>query len=386
MTHQIPSAQKNPRFTGIKTFFRLPYRMLEEAQKEGYDVALFGVPFDGGTSYRPGTRFAPTKIRELSSLGRGYHPHYAVNFMEKIKLLDVGDSEVVPVDIIQSHKSIQAFTKEVLEGKRTQGSEARVGAETGARVGVETGAEAKTWSWSWEKTGAEATRVEVGTRAEAKTEVGARVGVEAGKGTCRFVAVGGDHSITLPLLRALHAKYNEKLALIHFDAHFDTYPMAWGNEYHHGSFLRHAIQEGLVEPTACLQIGIRGPFNAQEDELFVKEHGVLSFTTEDVKRKQLSGFSEVLQSFVKKIKSRPVHLTFDIDVLDPAYAPGTGTPVMGGLTSYEVQSLLREIKKALPSRQVVSADLVEVSPPYDPSEITAVNAVGILFEILHLFV
>ena len=343
MTHQIPSAQKNPRFTGIKTFFRLPYRMLEEAQKEGYDVALFGVPFDGGTSYRPGTRFAPTKIRELSSLGRGYHPHYAVNFMEKIKLLDVGDSEVVPVDIIQSHKSIQAFTKEVLEGKRTQGSEARVGAKAGAGVG-------------------------------------------AGKGTCRFVAVGGDHSITLPLLRALHAKYNEKLALIHFDAHFDTYPMAWGNEYHHGSFLRHAIQEGLVEPTACLQIGIRGPFNAQEDELFVKEHGVLSFTTEDVKRKQLSGFSEVLQSFVKKIKSRPVHLTFDIDVLDPAYAPGTGTPVMGGLTSYEVQSLLREIKKALPSRQVVSADLVEVSPPYDPSEITAVNAVGILFEILHLFV
>ena len=334
MTYQAPSARKNPRFTGIKTFFRLPHQTLEETKKGDYDVALFGVPFDSGASYRPGSRFAPMKVRELSSLGRGYHPHYAVNFMDKINVLDLGDSDVVPVDIVKSYESIQTFAKKILQGGE----------------------------------GGEAT----GKRAEENRHH-------------RFIAVGGDHSITLPLLRATHEKYGEKLALIHFDAHFDTYPAAWGSEYHHGSFLRHAIQEGLVEPQACLQVGIRGPFNDHVDEGFVKEHGVTFVTTETLKRGGLQSFSDLLLSFQQKIASRPTYLTFDIDVLDPAYAPGTGTPVMGGLTSYEVQSLLRELKKSLPSMHLVAADLVEVSPPYDPSDITSLAAVGVLFEILHLF-
>ena len=190
----------------------------------------------------------------------------------------------------------------------------------------------------------------------------------------RFVSVGGDHSTTLPLLRAAHKKYG-KLKLIHFDAHLDTYPAAWDCEYHHGTFVRHAVEEGLIVPDQSLQIGIRGPLAGKEDLDFVNKHKIKVTTVDDV-RKDFKKFLSDLPEFTEG----PVYISFDIDCLDPSCAPGTGTPVPGGLTTYETQNILRALK----IKQLVGADIVEVSPPFDSSDITALAAVDTMFELLCL--
>ena len=161
--------------------------------------------------------------------------------------------------------------------------------------------------------------------------------------------------------------------MIHFDAHFDTYPPAYGGEeYHHGTFVRHAVLEKCVRQV--IQIGIRGPFTAKTDQDFVKKHGIKVWTVDDIKQKSLQAFSEI-----SKLKG-PSYLSFDVDCLDPAYAPGTGTPLPGGLSSYEVQTILRQIQ----FENLVGGDVVEVYPCYDSSDITSLIAVSVLFEILNL--
>jgi guanidinopropionase len=294
-----------PRFSGVKTFFRLPH----VGMNESYDVGILGVPFDGGVSYRPGARFAPSKVREFSSLGRGYHWSRGINVFDQLKVADIGDCPTVPISLEKSYELIEKHLSEVLALDK------------------------------------------------------------------RVISIGGDHSITLPLLRAYHKKQGQKLNLVHFDAHLDTYPAAWGFEYHHGSFVRHAIEEGLVNGEGCIQIGIRGPLAGGDDLEFVNKHGLQVVTVDDVRDKGIKG---VLAS-LRKLEG-PTYLSFDIDCLDPVYAPGTGTPVPGGLTSYEVQKLLR----GLEIKNLVGADIVEVSPPYDPSDITAITAVDVAFEILCL--
>lgn len=306
MDFQPLSGRDFPRFSAIKTFFRLPIAPLEEA----YDVALFGVPFDGGVSYRPGTRFAPTRIRECSSLGRGFHWARGEQVFAKIKCADIGDCPTVPIDLNQTYSKIEAFTQELLQRNK------------------------------------------------------------------RFVAVGGDHSVTLPLLRALKKKYQVPLNLIHFDAHFDTYPAAWGCEYHHGSFLRHAIEEGLVNPKSTVQIGVRGPLAGGADLDFIKKHQITSLSMDDVRKGGLDSFLKRLPEFL----TGPTYLSYDIDNLDPAFAPGTGTPVPGGMSTYEVQQILRTLKV----KQLVGADIVEVCPAYDHGDITSMAAVDAIFEILAL--
>lgn len=301
------SGREFPRYSAIKTFFRLPYVELNS----DFDVALFGIPFDGGVSYRPGARFAPSQIREVSSLGRGYHWSRGLHIFKNKNFADIGDCSTVPISLEQTYEKIEKFITQLVSNHK------------------------------------------------------------------KFIAVGGDHSITLPILRALKKHYQSKLALIHFDAHLDTYPAAWGCEYHHGSFARHAIEEGLVDSKNMIQLGIRGPLADSTDLDFIKKHQINVKTIDDIRDKKLNDFLTELPVFNSDI---PVYISFDIDCLDPSYAPGTGTPVPGGLTSYEVQRILRHLK----IKNLVGGDIVEVLPASDPSEITSLVAVDVMFEMMCL--
>lgn len=301
------SGREFPRFSGINTFFRLP--VVAPTQPD-YEVALFGIPFDGGVSYRPGARFAPARIREASSLGRGYHMKTEINFLEHLKVADIGDCPTVPIDLAQTYQRIEEFVGNLMSLNK------------------------------------------------------------------KFISIGGDHSTTLPVLRALKNKYGP-VRLIHFDAHLDTYPAAWGCDYHHGAFARHAVLEGLVAPQELYQFGIRGPLASRDDLDFVQQHKIQVHTVDDIRR---SGIFAFCQNQISQLDSRPTYISFDIDCLDPAFAPGTGTPVVGGLTTYETQQILRHLK--IPN--LVGADIVEVLPAYDPSEITCLAAVDTLFELLTL--
>lgn len=301
------SGREFPRYSAIKSFFRLP---VATSIDQDFDVGIFGVPFDGGTSYRPGSRFAPASVRELSSLGRGFHMGRGISIFEKLKAADLGDCPTVPIDLMQTYLKIEEFVTALLTFQK------------------------------------------------------------------RFLCVGGDHSITLPILRALNKFYKTPLNFIHFDAHLDTYPAAWNCEYHHGSFLRHAVEEKLVDPARVLQIGIRGPLSVPEDLLFSQTNGVRILTVDDIRQEPLPIVLRNLPSFEEGL----TYISYDIDVLDPAYAPGTGTPVPGGLSTYEVQKIFR----ALNIKNLVGGDVVEISPPFDQSGITALAGVDALFEMLAL--
>ncbi len=308
MDYKPLSGREFPRFSAIKTFFRLPVVDLSS----DYDVALFGVPFDGGASYRPGARFAPSQVREASSLGRGFHLlGGGIPVFDRIKVADIGDCPVVPIDLQQTYGKIELFVGKILENKK------------------------------------------------------------------RFIACGGDHSITLPILRALRKYYQKPLNFIHFDAHSDTYPAAWGCEYHHGSFARHAVEEGLVAPTQMLQIGIRGPLSSSDDLTFPQENKMRVITVDEVREMPLRDFLKTIPPFDN---GSPTYISFDVDSLDPAYAPGTGTPAIGGLTTYETQKILQSLR----IQNLVGSDVVEISPPSDHADLTSLAGVDVMFNILAL--
>ncbi len=304
MKYEPLSGREFPRFSGIKTFFRLPHVAVDN----DYEVALVGVPYDGGVSYRPGARFAPTHVRQASSLGRGFHWSRGVNVWSAKKFADIGDVPIVPISQEKTYEQITAFYDGLMKHNK------------------------------------------------------------------RVIAVGGDHSVTLPILRSLKKKHGV-LNLIHFDAHLDTYPAAWDCEYHHGTFARHAVEEGLVNPKHMLQIGLRGPLAGMQDLEFVKKHGIQATTVDDIRIGGLEKFISTLPKF-----EGPTYISFDIDCLDPAYAPGTGTPVTGGLTTYETQRILRALK----IENLVGSDVVEVCPAYDHADITALAAVDTMFELMCL--
>ncbi|HEC8327446.1 TPA: agmatinase [Providencia rettgeri] len=187
--------------------------------------------------------------------------------------------------------------------------------------------------------------------------------LESGK---RCLTFGGDHFVTLPLLRA-HAKHFGKMALVHFDAHTDTYGN--GSQYDHGTMFYHAPKEGLIDPTRSVQIGIRTEHDSDN-----------GFTVLDAGQVNDRGVDEMVAQIKEIVGDMPVYLTFDIDCLDPAFAPGTGTPVVGGLTSDRALKLLRGLQPL----NIVGMDLVEVAPAYDQSEITALAAASIALEMLHI--
>lgn len=185
--------------------------------------------------------------------------------------------------------------------------------------------------------------------------------------------VGGDHTVTLGALRAL-AQVHGPLGLVHFDAHSDTYGPAWDQPIHHGTVFRNAVEEGLLRPRDLLQIGIRGPLTEAHDHRFAEDHGFRILTPHAVKQ----DLAAVRAQISALAGTGPIYVSFDMDVLDPAYAPGTGTPVPGGLTSFEALELVR----GLSGLSVVGLDVVEISPDHDPSGNTALVAATLLSQML----
>ena len=190
-----------------------------------------------------------------------------------------------------------------------------------------------------------------------------------------LIAFGGDHGITLPLLRAL-AKRRGALGLIHVDAHVDTWPDNFGQAFAHGTVFYHAISEGLVEPRRMVQVGVRSPVERGVHD-WTRGQGVTMITAQDVHER---GPTAVAEQIRRVLGDAPVYLSFDIDALDPAFAPGTGTPEIGGLASWQAQAIIRRLL----GLQFVGMDLVEVCPPYDVAEITALAGATMAWEYLCL--
>jgi len=304
MTHQPRPPFQSPRFAQPATFMRLPH----VTDPKGLDVAIVGVPFDGGTSYRPGSRYGPREIRNQSSLIRPYGFFQKVSPFDRLNVADAGDIDAAPVSIEKCYEAVEARIGDI--------------ADAGARP----------------------------------------------------IVIGGDHSISLPVLRAL-AKRHGPVALVQFDAHIDTWDEYFGGKYFHGTPFRRAIEERLVDGRRFVQVGIRGPMFGEDDFDFHRDHGITVIDIEQVKDR---GVAWVVAE-IRRIATGPAYMTFDIDGVDPAFAPGTGTPEVGGLTSHEAQRLVR----GLGALSLVGGDIVEVSPLYDgPGQITAVLASNLMFEFL----
>ena len=296
-----------PRYSGVATFMRLP----QISAAERLDVALIGVPYDGGVTYRSGTRFGPRHIRDQSAIIRPYNPVLDISPFTQLRVADYGDLSTNPLSMEDTFARITAGLKTVLDA-----------------------------------------------------------------GTIPM-CVGGDHSILLPILRAIHGAHGP-VALIQLDAHSDTWAEYWGIKYSHGTPVRRAIEEGLLAEPLVLQVGLRGQLYDADDMKYAREHGIVMITAEEFHEHGLPLVREKLKAF----RDLKTYLSLDIDVVDPAFAPGTGTPQVGGLSSAQILGLVR----ALQGLNLVGCDLVEVSPEFDSSEITSLLAANLLFEQLCLFV
>jgi len=297
-------ASLTPRYAGIATFAKLP--RIEEVGAA--DIAVLGVPFDSGVSFRPGARFGPSHVREASRLLRPYNPAQDASPFALKQVVDAGDVSANPFDLAEAVAQIDA----------------------------------------------------------AATELGERVD--------RIVTIGGDHTIALPLLRAINRKHGP-VAVLHFDAHLDTWDTYFGAPTTHGTPFRRASEEGLIDMTASMHGGIRGPLYGKgdlDDDLGL---GFRIMTTEFIEE---NGVPATLARIRERVGGAPLYISIDIDVLDPAHAPGTGTPEAGGLTSREMLRILR----GLADLDIVGADVVEVAPAYDHAQITAVAASHIVYELV----
>jgi agmatinase len=295
-----------PRFAGPATYARLP--SLDEVAR--CDVAIVGVPFDAGTTFRPGARFGPAAIRAGSRLIRGYHPGLDVHPFGVQQVADAGDIACTPFDIAEAIGQIEAGLRSLV------GSAGHV------------------------------------------------------------IVLGGDHTVSLPVLRALHAAHGP-IALIHFDAHLDTWDSYFGAAFTHGTPFRRAHEEGLLAGDRCAHVGIRGPLFSPQDLVEDAGFGFSIVGAFDFLTRSVASVADELRV---RVGDLPVHVSIDVDVMDPAHAPGTGTPEAGGLTSRELLGTLR----ALSGLHVVGADVVEVAPAYDHAEITAIAAANIVYELLAL--
>jgi guanidinopropionase len=295
------------RFGQIATFMLLP----AAPSPEDLDVALLGIPYDGGTSYRTGARFGPRAVREQSSLIRSWHPVLKVHPVERLRVADCGDVDVIPISIEETYAAVSGRIDQVIAA--------------GAQP----------------------------------------------------LCVGGDHSITLPILRSLGRRHGP-VGVVHFDAHPDTWDEYFGHKFFHGTPFRRAVEEGVLDPKRFIQIGLRGPLYGPDDFAFHDAHGIEAIRIETVKERGVDWVAARLE----RLRGGPVYCSFDIDAVDPAFAPATGTPEVGGLTSYEALSLVR----SLAGLELIGADIVEVSPPYDgPGQITALLAANLMFELVCQF-
>ncbi|MEM8756620.1 MAG: agmatinase [Planctomycetota bacterium] len=303
---RLPDARKSPRFGGIATFGRYP--RLEDAGTD-VDWAVFGAPFDGGVTYRPGARFGPRAIREQSQYLKHYSIEHGVDVPGVLSLADAGDAPVQPYGV-----------KATLDGV------------------IEHAA-----------------------------------GIEADK----LMLLGGDHSLVYAGLKAAWHRAGEPaggLACIHFDSHMDTLDAVWGEKWNHATPFRRLIEDGCLDPKRMISVGIKGPLNTADDLDYAEARGIRIVTREEAAD---SGV-DLLREFVSNLGGAPVYLSYDIDCVDPVFAPGTGTPSVGGFSSAEALGLLR----ACAGANLVGADVVEVLPDRDVAGNTALLAAHVVFEIL----
>lgn len=299
-----PDFTRLPRFAAPATFAALP----APGEVSDLDVAIVGVPYDSGVSYRPGTRFGPAHIRNASKLLRPYNPEADAWPFQSQQIADFGDIGINPYNIDEAITTIERSMRAVLERSP------------------------------------------------------------------RLLVLGGDHSIALPTLRALHAVHGP-IAVVHFDAHLDTWDTYFNTPILHGTPFRRASEEGLLDREACMHIGTRGGLYAPGD---MDDDRALGFATVRCEEIEFTGLSGAIEKLKARVGQRPVYVSVDIDVLDPAFAPGTGTPESGGLTSRELLTMLRSMN----SLNVVGGDIVEVSPAYDHADITGLAAAHVGYEIL----
>jgi guanidinopropionase len=293
-----------PRFAGLPTFMRLP----AVTNLTDVDIALVGVPWDGGTTNRAGARHGPREIRNMSSFMRRVHHVSRIAPYDLLRVGDVGDAPVNPIDLLDSLGQIEQFYASIH----------RAGAIP--------------------------------------------------------ISAGGDHLVTLPIFRAI-AK-GRPIGMVHFDAHSDTNDTYFGNNpYTHGTPFRRAVEEGLLDPKRTVQIGIRGSVYAADDLDFAESVGIRVIHMEEFTS---LGVEQTIAEARRVVGTGPTYVSFDVDALDPAFAPGTGTPEIGGITTLEAQHLVRGLR----GLNLIGADVVEVAPPFDPSGNTALVGATMMFELL----
>ena len=297
-----------PRFAGVPTFMRLPHVALDAPKIKDVDIGIIGVPWDSGTTNRPGPRHGPRQLRDASTMIRAQHPVSGIRPYEKLNCADLGDVSINPADIEDSMDRITSFYKKVI------------------------------------KTG------------------------------IKPLTAGGDHLTSLPILRALAAK--APLGMIHFDSHTDLFHSYFdGTMFTHGTPFRRAVEENLLDPKRVIQIGIRGTQYDSEDLDFANSVGIRVIKIDEFFDR---GIQDVMAEAREIVGKNETYVSYDIDFIDPAFAPGTGTPEVGGPNSYEALKVVRELAGV----KIVGADMVEVSPPFDPSSNTAFLGVSVMFELL----
>ena len=301
-------ALKAPRFTGPRTYARLPY----VKELEGVHAAVFGIPWDGGASFRGGARFGPEGVRSASGMIRTYNPVQKVQVFGALSTIDYGDAPTAPGYIEQTLERVEAFVRPIAESEALP------------------------------------------------------------------VAIGGDHSMTLAELRALAAVHGP-LGLVHLDSHMDLWDTYFdGLRYSHGTLFRRALEEGILDPSRVLQAGMRGPLYGEADEEIPGALGVETIPW--VELVELTA-AELAERARARLGTGPAFLSLDVDFVDAAFCPGTGTPEVGGPTSFEALTYLR----ALTGMRFVGFDVVEVAPAYDgPGQVTALFAANAVFEMLSL--
>lgn len=305
--HGPPDATVAPRYTGVRTFARCPN---STAWGEA-DVAVIGVPFDTGSSYRPGSRFGPAAIRDQSQLLRPWHPEMKIDVFEALSIIDGGDLPITPGNAKRSAEQIAEGLAPVLAAGAVP------------------------------------------------------------------IVLGGDHSIVLGELRA-HAQAHGPVGVVLLDAHADTWEHYYGERFFNGTPFKRALEEKLIDPARSFFAGMRGPLYDARDLDEPREWGFEILSTEELKSLSPEEYGSRVRD---RIGDGPVYMSFDIDVLDPSVAPGTGTPEVGGITCGEARKFLQ----SLAGIEFVGYDLVEVSPSFDgPGEITALAAANIVFDFLAL--
>ena len=308
-TIQPVSGTKVPRFAGPSTFARLP----ELRDVDECDIAIVGIPFDAGTSYRPGARFGPQGIRQASRhLRTNYHPNYDSEPFVELQVSDAGDIACNPFNIDEAIKQIEKGAFDLLN--KVEG----------------------------------------------------------------IISMGGDHTIAFPLLKAVNRINKGPVALVHFDAHLDTWDTYFGAPYTHGTPFRRAREENLFMDDASMHVGIGGPLYSRND---LKNDESFGFKIIHCDEFQSQGIDKIVERIRTRVGNNPLYLSIDIDVLDPAFAPGTGTPEVAGMTTREIVNVIR----GLSGLNLISADVVEVSPAYDHAEVTSLAAATIIYELTNLF-